>query len=203
MNLPELELHMVAKLKKHLLRCFATGIVAILPVAGLLFLVVHFENLIAGSWLKTKGYYFFGQGILLAVALLYLLGLVLSSVLGRWLFNLIDRSLDRLPLLGELYRTLKQLVGYDEGPSGMFKRVVWVAFDHPPRWELGLVTENKSSLAKGRTAVFVPNAPTPTTGRLIYVEESELLPTNLRVNEALQLLVSIGGVVPSQERFDA
>jgi uncharacterized membrane protein len=187
---------MFRKIKTHLVRCFVTGIVALLPMAGLLFSFVYFENLIAGSWLKERGFYFFGLGIILLVATLYFVGLLLSSVIGKWVFNRFDRLLDRLPILGELYQTVKQLVGYGEGPSGLFKRVVWVAHENPDRWELGLVTDQSGVSLEGRVAVYLPNAPTPTSGRLVYLRHDQLHPTDMKVNEAMQLLVSLGAVAP-------
>lgn len=181
--------------RRHIARCLVAGVVALLPIGGLLMTVYYFENQVAGVWLKEQGFYFFGLGLILATISLYLIGLIVSSLLGRWLFHQADRLLDRMPVLGTLYQTLKQLIGYGEGPQGLFKRVVWVSRDDAKQFELGLVTMEASPASQGRLAVFVPAGPSPTTGRLLYLERERLTETNLTVNEALQIMVSLGSLV--------
>ncbi|MBL8889476.1 MAG: DUF502 domain-containing protein [Planctomycetaceae bacterium] len=183
------------RFRRHIAKCLVAGVVALLPIGGLLLTVYYFENQVAGVWLKNQGFYFFGLGLLLATISLYLIGLIVSSLLGRWLFYQADRLLDRMPVLGNLYQTLKQLIGYGEGPQGMFKRVVWVSRDDAKQFELGLVTMEASPASQDRLAVFVPSGPSPTTGRLLYLERDRLIETNLTVNEALQILVSLGSLV--------
>jgi uncharacterized membrane protein len=185
---------MISLLKKHLTKCFVAGLVAILPIAGLVLTIVYFENQIAGVWLKQQGYYFFGMGVLLLGISLYLIGLAVTSLIGRWFFHRFDRLMDSLPILGTLYQTLKQLLGYGEGPNGLFKRVVWVMLDSPERYELGLVTCEASNETAGRIGIFLPNAPTPTSGKLIYLLPEQTLPTGISVNDAMQMLVSLGSL---------
>ena len=106
-------------LQRHLSRCMIAGVVAILPIAGLAFSVVYLEKQLAGSWLKDQGFYFYGEGLILGVVLIYLIGLVISTFLGRWIWSLFDKVLGKLPLLGRLYQTLKQVLGYGEGPDAV------------------------------------------------------------------------------------
>lgn len=189
---------MTKTIKGHFARCFIAGIVAILPIAGLLLTIVYFENQVAGVWLKQQGFYFFGLGMILLAVLIYLIGLSVSSIVGKWIFAKFDAAMDKLPLLGMLYQTIKQLLGYGEGPKGLFKQVVWVTFDSPPRQELGLVTMPASPETQGRIGVFIPNAPTPTMGRLMFLQPTAVIQANMSVNEALQLLVSLGSVQPDK-----
>lgn len=186
------------RIRRHITNCLVAGVVALLPLGGLLMTVYYFENQVAGVWLKDQGFYFFGLGLILATLTLYLIGLIVSSLLGRWLFRKLDAILDHMPVLGTLYKTLKQLVGYGEGPQGLFKRVVWVTRDEASRFELGLVTMEASPATSGRVAVFLPAGPTPTTGLLLYLDESRLIPTSMSIHEALQVIVSLGCFAPSK-----
>ncbi len=188
-----------ASLKSHILKCFIAGIVAILPVAGVIVTIVWFENQVAGSWLKEKGFYFFGLGVLIAIAAIYLIGLTISTFIGRWIWNRVDRVLDSLPVLGNLYVTLKQVLGYGNGPGGLFQRVVLVPFQHPDRYEIGLVTVEPDESNQNQVGIFLPASPTPTSGRLIYVQPGLVKPTNLTASEAMQLLVSMGTIQPDSK----
>jgi uncharacterized membrane protein len=42
--------------------------------------------------------------------------------------------------------------------------------------------------------VFVPNAPTPTSGRLVYIEPELTQPSLLTASQAMQSLVSLGSL---------
>lgn len=185
-------------IKRHIAKCLVAGLVALLPLGGLVMTVYYFENQVAGVWLKDQGFYFFGLGLVLAIITLYLIGLIVSSLVGGWLFQRFDGMLDHMPVLGTLYQTLKQLVGYGDGPQGLFKRVVWVSRDDSSRFELGLVTMESDPTTGGRVAVFVPAGPTPTHGLLLYLDGNRLIPTTMSVNEALQILVSLGSLSPTQ-----
>jgi uncharacterized membrane protein len=182
------------RIRNHIVTAFVAGIVAILPVAGLAITIVYFENQVAGSWLKNQGFYFFGLGLLIFTALVYLIGLTVSTFVGRWIWRRVDLLLDRLPVLGSLYQTLKQILGYGEGPKGIFQRVVLVTMESKDRYEIGLVTREASAETQGRIVVFVPNAPTPTSGRLVYIEPELTQPSSLTASQAMQLLVSLGSL---------
>jgi uncharacterized membrane protein len=184
--------------RKHLVRCFVAGIVAILPIAGLAVTIAYFENQVAGIWLKNQGFYFFGLGLLILAVLIYLIGLVVSTFIGRWVWNRVDRLLDHMPVLGNLYQTLKQILGYGSGPGGLFQRVVLVPFQNPDRLEIGLVTVDSNEKTEGRLAVFLPSAPTPTSGRMVYIEPDKVIATSMRAGEAMQILVSMGTVQPNR-----
>jgi uncharacterized membrane protein len=187
------------RLGNHIVTSFVAGIVALLPVVGLAITVVYFENHVAGVWLKAQGFYFFGLGILLATLLVYLVGLTVSTLVGRWVWGKLDRVIERLPVLGKLYQTLKQILGYGEGPGAVFQRVVMVALDAGDRHELGLVTREASIGTGGKVVVFLPTAPAPTSGRLVYVDPARLEPSSLTASQAMQLIVSLGSVSTKNE----
>ena len=187
---------------KHLTRCLVAGVVALLPVGGTLLTIFYLETQIAGPWLKEQGFYFFGCGLLLTVVLVYAIGLAVSTFIGRWLWRQFDRLLNRLPVLGRLYQTLKQIMGYGEGPDAVFRRVVLVPARDVQGEEVGLVTAEARSIAgQDLLTVFLPGAPNPTTGRIIVVDANDVRPVDIRVNDALMSLVSVGAI-PIDNRQD-
>src|SRR5262249_62214129 len=50
--------------------------------------------------------------------------------------------------------------------------------------------------AEGTIAVFVPTAPNPTSGALLFLPESSVLPTSLTAEEAFKVVLSGGVIVP-------
>ncbi len=177
---------------KHISRNMVAGIVALLPIGGIVLAVTYLESILATSWNgipALRPYYFPGLAILAALFVIYLVGLAVSSFLGRWLWRVVDRLLDRLPLLGSLYQTLKQILGYGEGEDAVFQRVVFVKSRETDAEELGLVTNATSG---GRLILFVPGSPNPGAGRLLLTEASATRPAKMSVHDALTTLVAVG-----------
>jgi uncharacterized membrane protein len=180
-------------LTRHVTRCFIAGIVAMLPIGGLIFSIVQMESVIADSWLRKQPYYFPGMGLIVVGVSVYAIGLTVTTFIGKWLWSRLDRLLDQVPLMGAAYQTLKQIVGYGKGKDAVFKRVVLVASGRDHGEEIGLVT-NEVTDAGGasRLVVFVPGAPNPTAGRLLLISPNLVRATDLRVSDALQSLVAVG-----------
>jgi uncharacterized membrane protein len=176
---------------RHLTRCLAAGVVALLPLGGTVFAVLWVEQTISGSWLAQRAYYFPGLGILLALLAIYLVGLFVTSFLGRWLWRRTDRLFEQLPLLGTMYQSTKEILGYDSTRERFFRGVVAVPCDGGT--ELGLVTGDAAD-ADGRpcSLVFVPGSPNPANGRLVLVPPEMLRRLDVRATDALRALVSMG-----------
>ncbi|MDP6722978.1 MAG: DUF502 domain-containing protein, partial [Pirellulaceae bacterium] len=169
--------------------------VAILPIGGTILAVAYVESMISSSGIGKLPYYFPGLGILAACALVYLLGLITTTFFGRLIWNQIDGLMHRLPALGRMYGTLKQILGYGEGKDAIFHSVVMVPSIGVTGEEMGLITNACTSDAGvEQLIVFVPGAPTPTTGRLIVVDRDKIRPVAISVHDALKALVSVGKV---------
>jgi uncharacterized membrane protein len=167
------------------------GIVALLPVGGAVFMIVWLEGTIAASWHEQVKWYFPGLGLLLAMLAVYLVGLFVTTFLGRWLWRSVDRLLEGTPLLGTLYQSLKEVLGYDSARERFFQGVVAVRADEG--YELGFVTgQTAGPDGKPHTLVFVPSAPNPTNGKLLLVDPARLLKLDVRTADALRSLVSMG-----------
>ena len=177
---------------RHLVVCFLTGLVAILPVGGTILLVVLAERSL--SPLVPEAFYFPGLGLLSVLVLLYLLGLTLTTFVGRWLWSWLDAKLSSLPGVGTIYDTLKQVFGFDVGEGGLFQRVVLVPDEGTGGAEIGLVTSIDGEGEAKRLLVFVPGSPNPSQGRLLRLPPSRVLPTNWTVDQALKRLFSLGKI---------
>ena len=191
-------------LRRHIFKCLIAGIAALLPIGGTIFMVLYFEKQLSDTWLADQPFYRFGMGIFLGFLAVYIVGLLVSSFLGRWLWAQVDMLFMSVPLLGPLYQTFKQLLGYGEGPDAMFKRVVMVPSHDLPGEQIGFVTGEIQNVDSADTlAVFIPAAPNPTNGRLIYVRADEVSPLDLPVNEAMKALISAGSLPLKSDPNDA
>ena len=186
---------------QHVTKCVIAGIVAILPVGGLILTVAYLESLISSSGLSKLAFYFPGMGLLLAILSIYLVGLTVSTFVGKWFWSTCDAMLDKLPALGKLYQSLKQILGYGEGADGIFHETVLITLPDKVGEEIGLVT-NAITLPNGeaRYVVFVPGSPNPTAGRLVLTRSEHVRKIPATTNDALRVLVALGkGQMPLDE----
>lgn len=188
-------------LGQHITKCVIAGIVAILPVGGLILTVAYLESLISSSGLSKLAFYFPGMGLLLAVLSIYVVGLTVSTFVGKWFWSTCDAMLNKLPALGKLYQSLKQILGYGEGDDAIFHETVLITSLDKVGEEIGLIT-NTITLPDGERnyVVFVPGSPNPTAGRLIIAQPENVRKIPATTNDALRVLVALGkGQLPLEE----
>jgi uncharacterized membrane protein len=180
-------------ISRHFTKNILAGVVAILPIGGLILTIGYLETSISSAGLTRLPFYFPGLGILLVLVLIYLIGLILTTFIGKWLWNLIDKLLNNLPALGKLYQTLKQILGYGEGEDAIFQQTVLVPAQGGSGLEIGLVT-NRIKLPDGseNLVIFIPGSPNPTSGRLVISKPEMVTLTKIPVNSAFKILVAAG-----------
>lgn len=182
---------------------FLTGVAIVLPfvVTGwLIWLVVAFidnnvEPLVPGG---LRAYRFPGGGVLIALATLTLVGALAGNLFGRWAVATADRMMANLPLVRSIYGGAKQVFGQIAKPEGTsFKRAVLVEYPKEGSWAIAFVTNADTAEVARDTgeplvAVYVPTAPIPTNGFLLYVSPSSMKPLTISPEEALKRVISLG-----------
>jgi len=140
-----------------------------------------------------------------AVVMLFILvivGYLSKRLFGKILHRWFATVLERIPGLGSLYGTIRQMVDALSGRNkDTFRRVVMVEFPRPGMWTIAFVTHEQptvfsEAIGKPVVNVFIPAAPAPTTGVILHLSPEEVRETKLTVGEALGLLMSFGSVVP-------
>jgi uncharacterized membrane protein len=137
---------------------------------------------------------------LISLALLITLtlgaGLLVRSVFGRQILDLMEQGVQRIPLVNRIYPALRQLTDFmvsNKRPAE-FQRVVAIPYPHPGVYSVGFVTgEGLSEIAGGRLlTVFVPCSPLPFTGWICLVPAEQATPLRMTVEEAIRFCVSVG-----------
>jgi uncharacterized membrane protein len=83
----------------------------------------------------------------------------------------------------------------------MFKRVVLVEFPRAGMYTIGFVTNETGGEIRGKMretviSVFVPAAPNPTSGILLFIPRGELIDLEMSVAEGMKMVISCGSVEP-------
>jgi uncharacterized membrane protein len=137
-------------------------------------------------------------GFFVSLLVLYLVGLAAKNWFGRKVIATGNAVIVSIPVLNKLYLIIKQIVDtVTLDKKKLFERVVLMKYPHENCYVIGFVTseDNRPFSAKVGNkliAVFVPNAPNPTTGFLFYAPEGELITIDIPIEQAFKLVVSAG-----------
>jgi uncharacterized membrane protein len=161
----------------------------------------------AAIWqeLETKvwqPYHLRWVSFLLAFVLIYVFGRFVASIIGRGLWQMIERAFFRLPVVKQIYPSVKQVTDFLLTERKMeFSRVVAVEYPRKGVWSVGLVTSEGmrtllDALGDDMVTVFIPSSPTPVTGYTITVRRHEIVDLPLSIDDALRFTVSGGVIMP-------
>jgi uncharacterized membrane protein len=156
----------------------------------------------AAMWeLVTRKWRFFTViGFLLAILLIYFMGYFLASFIGRATWMVVERTIQRVPLIGAIYPNIKQVTDFFISDKKLaFAGVVAIQYPRKGIWSIGLVTGTAMGYVleddpRDLISVFVPSSPTPVTGYTIMIAKEDLIELPITIDEALRYTIS-GGVV--------
>jgi uncharacterized membrane protein len=180
------------RLQVHLRNKLVAGLLAAIPVASTTFVVWYVDN-------KSRELLHIHTpivGVVIAIVAIYLLGLFVTSVIGRSLLATTDNVLRRVPGLRSLYRSWKQ-VALANKQDGIFSHVVLVPDDAGRGCVLGFTSGHSIEGDPGLSCVFVPGSPNPTTGKLYFVPTTRCIRLEMSPQDALKVIISGGNYVPA------
>lgn len=139
-----------------------------------------------------------GSGVLLAIIGLTIVGALAGNLIGRWIVRTADSAIANLPVIRSIYGGAKQVFKQVAAPERTsFKQAVLVEFPKPGSWAIGFITNEDTAEVHQDTgldlvAVYVPQAPIPTSGFLLYLPRESLMPIALPPEDALKRVISLG-----------
>ena len=162
------------------------------------------ETILANFWIS---WFLSIAGFLIALGIVYIAGIVLASVLGRSIWQYVERLMANIPLLKQIYPYIKQMTDFffkQEETKKIFSRVVAVEYPRKGIWSVGYVTGSGiKKIVEGQNKEFVtvliPTAPTPFGGFLIIVPKEEVVDLDMSIEEALRFILSAGVIVPGEQ----
>ena len=150
-----------------------------------------------------------GVGLLFAILIITLLGFLTANFVGKSVVGYGETLLDRMPLVRNLYRGLKQLFQTAlSQTSRSFQKVAMVEYPTPGVWRIGFVaTKAKGEIGdrhpnRDLLSIFIPNTPNVTAGFLIFVPRKDVMILDMSVEEAAKMIISAGLVAPERHPAD-
>jgi uncharacterized membrane protein len=182
----------MASLKNHLQNKFLAGTLAAIPLAVTAFILWYVDAKLR----ELFGVKVPGLGLPAALLGIYVLGVFVTSLVGRYLLRATDFLLARMPGLRDLYRTWKQIAVSPDPDTGLLARVALVPDESGKLRLLGFTSGRPIEGSADTLCVFLPGTPNPTAGRLAFVRLNECLFLPVGAHEALKFVISGGNYVP-------
>ncbi len=145
-----------------------------------------------------------GLGVLLTVLVLGLTGLLVRNFVGERLVGYWEAVVGRIPIVGAIYSSVKQVSDTILSPSGQaFRRALLVQYPRQGVWTIAFQTGAPADEVRRRVgvemvSVYVPTTPNPTSGFFLMVPRAETIELNMSVDAALKYVVSMGVVAPHE-----
>lgn len=201
------KMSMWRQFQHDLRRRLLSGLLVIVPLGITAFVLNFLYIFTAGvlapvvrSVVGEKPPYMLGViSVLVFLAVLYVVGLIATAVIGRRLIAFAERLIQQIPLVKTVYSASKQVVEAfsPQDRTSMFKSAVFVEFPRPGMMALGFLTGRiRTHDGVEYAKVFIPTTPNPTTGFFEIVPPQDVLHSSLNVEDAVKMLMSGGIIAP-------
>lgn len=190
-------------------KIFLKGLVVVVPAAltlAILWWLARWAEQLLGTPLSRfmpEGWYVPGMGLVAALAITFLVGLLSHVLIFQRLFSFGEAILNRLPLVKTIYSSIKDFIDYfSPGSNSAMSKVVLVRIPGQDFEQIGFVTrEDFSQLPLNPTvedpvAVYLPMS-YQIGGYTLFLPRSTITPLALSFEEGMKMVIT--GVV-SRER---
>ncbi len=203
---------------RHVLRYFLAGAFAILPVVVTVAIVVWVAEFLRqfvgpeaplGQLLRAVGFRFSSDttvayiaGWALVLAVIMVVGVMVEAGARGFVQRTFDAVLSRVPLVGGIYGTSKQLVAMLDrtgDPQLTSMRPVFCTFGKDQGASvLALLVSPEMFHINGRDylIIIVPSVPIPMSGGLLFVPAESVRPADISVESLMSIYVSMGVNAP-------
>jgi uncharacterized membrane protein len=143
-----------------------------------------------------------GFGIILALSILLLTGMLAANLFGRRFVEIWEHILNKIPLVRSIYSSIKQISNTIFDPSGKsFRKVVMLQYPKKGLWSIGFLTNDNvgdemSAVDDRLVAVFIPTTPNPTSGFIIMTRNDVITELDISVEEGFKFIISMGVIIP-------
>lgn len=142
--------------------------------------------------------------IFIIILLVSLVGYTFQHVFFRKVAESIRKLFETAPLVKHIYSTIRQIVGIvSSDKTATYQKVVAVEYPRIGIYSIGFLTSEKNLILEKALGeekmcnIFIPTSPNPTSGMFIIVPEKELIYIDIKVEDAIKLIISGGVIVPN------
>ena len=143
-----------------------------------------------------------GFGIVLAVAILVITGMFAANLLGRRLVSVWEMALGKIPLVRNIYNSVKQIsTTLLASQSNSFRKVVLIEYPRKDCWCIGFLSNEQVETDHSITdqqlqSIYLPTTPNPTSGFNLLIPKRDIIELDMSVEDGFKFIISMGVIVP-------
>lgn len=178
---------------------FLIGVLGLLPIVIIVQIVIYIEAFLRGFLFNFFGRYetVVMPSVLFSVAIMILtyIGYLLKQD-KAYLLYFVEKLINRIPLLGTIYRVSKKILQLFRGDEeNRLREVVYVEYPKDGLWAPAYVTNRMGE----QMVLFVPTSPNPTSGFTLIVHQSKVVHSEMSIEEASSFVISLGVDMPKPD----
>lgn len=145
-----------------------------------------------------------GVGVIVFLIFTIFVGWLAKGLIGRSFLRWAEGLVDKTPVVRSIYNGAKQLAEtvFTQSDTS-FETACLVQYPREGIWAIAFIsTHAKGEIRTGipvdeeKVAVFLPTTPNPTSGFLLFLPKSDVIPLDMKVEDAAKLIISAGLVYP-------
>jgi uncharacterized membrane protein len=189
----------INKFFRALVGYFFQGLLYLAPISITLYIIyyafVYIDGLLDEYIMEYLGFNIPGLGILIILISIALIGFILSSIIFRPLWRILERLLLRAPLVKIIYTSVKDLLEAFVGQKKKFTEPVLVKINNTTDLQkIGFITARDLDilgLGNEKVAVYLPHS-YAFSGNLFIAPVENITPINAPPAEVMKFIVSAG-----------
>lgn len=202
---------------KHVKSNFAAGVLVLLPAVVTVFVFKFLIEKISSAFLDPMIKFirpFLDEVYLVVlakvaaffiiIAVILFIGFATRYIIARRFIHFAEKVLLRVPLLNKIYGGVRDVSKVLFGNSKQFfSKTVIVEYPRKGVYAIGFVMAEKApdiqdAAGKEMLSIFLPTAPNPTSGIVLFVPKDEIIPSSMSVEEGLKVIISGGAIIPKK-----
>ncbi len=181
---------------------FLIGVLGLLPIVIIVQIVIYIEVLLGGFVMNISGRY---ENPVVPVVL-FAVAIALLTYIGylvkqdkAYLLYFVEKLINRLPLLGTIYRVSKKILSLFRGDEeNRLREVVYIEYPREGLWVPAYITNRVGD----QLVVYVPTSPNPTSGFTLIVHQSKVVQSEMSIEQASSFVISLGVDMPRPDEAE-
>lgn len=171
---------------------FLIGVLGLLPIMIIVQLVLYVEGLLREFLMSIYGRFdsilWPGLMLLASLSIVTYAGYLIRSDKAYVLY-FFEKVLNRIPLIGSIYRVSQKILRlFHSDSETQIRDVVFIEYPREGLWVPAYITNRVGD----KIVVYIPTSPNPTSGFTIIVDESKVMPCDMTIEEASTFIISLG-----------
>ena len=160
---------------------FLIGVLGLLPIMIIVQLVLYVEGLLREFLMSIYGRFdsilWPGLMLLASLSIVTYAGYLIRSDKAYVLY-FFEKVLNRIPLIGSIYRVSQKILRlFHSDSETQIRDVVFIEYPREGLWVPAYITNRVGD----KLVVYIPTSPNPTSGFTIIVDESKVVPCDMTI----------------------